>query len=208
VAAEPGVRLIQWNGEQHDNYNHRRLPEGARPGIRTRPTLADNQFRPQTRLLPPPHDRSLTIYRGALQRLAKATQPRDVRLLLVDGLLLADAHSAKSFLDAEDYAIVDVLYDVTNAAAIGEDPADGIRTLAERIKLVHLSDAPKGQWRHDPIGTGAIEFPAIRTALSSVGYASSVVIEVISKNTLPDLVASRARLQEMGRHFDRPPLPT
>jgi sugar phosphate isomerase/epimerase len=161
-------------------------------------------------LLPPPDDRLLTIYRGALQRLAKAAQPRGVRLLLenIPGMLLADARSAKSFLDAEDHAIVDVLYDVTNAAAIGEDPADGIRTLAERIRLVHLSDAPKGQWRHDPIGTGAIDFDGIRTALSHIGHTHGVVIEAISKNTLPDLVASRGRLKEMGWRFDRPRLPT
>jgi hypothetical protein len=35
-----------------------------------------------------------------------------------------------------------------------------------------------------------------------------VVIEAISKTTLPDLFASRARLKEMGWRFDRPRLPT
>lgn len=179
--------------------------EDPHPTTPTAPSI--NSGRKQG-LLPPPDDRLLTIYRGALQRLAKAAQPRGVRLLLenIPGMLLADAHSVKSFLDAEDYAIVDVLCDVTNAAAIGEDPADGICTLAERIKLFHLSDAPKGQWRHDPIGTGAIDFDAIRSALSDIGYTDSVVIEAVSKHTLPDLVASRTRLTEMGWRFDRPRL--
>jgi sugar phosphate isomerase/epimerase len=156
-------------------------------------------------LLPPPDDRLLGIYRSALERLVKAARPRGIRLLLenIPGMLLADAGSAKTFLDVEDYGIVDVLYDVTNAAAIGEDPAEGIRTLADRIKLVHLSDAPKGQWRHDPIGTGAIDFDGIRTALSGIGYDHGVVIEAISENTLPDLIASRARLDEMGWRFGR-----
>ena len=154
-------------------------------------------------LLPPPDDRLLGIYRGALERLVRAAQPRGVRLLLenIPGMLLADASAAKAFLDKEDYGAVDVLYDVTNAAAIGEDPAEGIRTLGERIQLVHLSDAPPGQWRHDPIGTGAIDFGAIREALTGVGYTRGVVIEAISQNTLPDLVASRARLDAMGWRF-------
>jgi sugar phosphate isomerase/epimerase len=154
-------------------------------------------------LLPPPDDRLLGIYRGALERLAKAAQPLGVRLLLenIPGMLLADAPAAKAFLDAEDYGNVDVLYDVTNAAAIGEDPAEGIRTLAGRIQLVHLSDAPPGQWRHDPIGTGAIDFDAIRAALTDVGYIKGVVIEAISNNTLPDLVASRRRLDATGWRF-------
>ncbi len=155
-------------------------------------------------LLPPPDDRLLTIYRGALERLAEAAQPRGIRLLLenIPGMLLAEANAAKAFLDEQDYGMIDVLYDVTNAAAVGENPAEGIRTLAERIKLVHLSDAPKGQWRHDPIGTGDIDFGSIHPALSDGGYPQGGVIEAISQNPLPDLVASRTRLLEMGWPFD------
>jgi sugar phosphate isomerase/epimerase len=154
-------------------------------------------------LLPPPDDRLVGVYRGAVERLARAARPRGVRLLLenIPGMLLADANAAKAFLDEEDYGNIDVLYDVTNAAAIGEDPARGIRILANRIKLVHLSDAPNGQWRHDPIGTGAIDFAGIRGALSDIGYTQGVVIEAISANTLPDLVASRTRLDAMGWRF-------
>ncbi len=156
-------------------------------------------------LLPPPDDRLLKIYRGAVERLAKAAEPRGVRLLLenIPGMLLADAASAKAFLDAEDYGVIDVLYDVTNAAAIGESPAEGIRTLAERIQLVHLSDAPAGQWRHDPIGSGDLDFAAIHTALSYIGYDKGIVIEAISQDTVSDLVASRTRLHEMGWRFQQ-----
>lgn len=154
-------------------------------------------------LLPPPDDRLLGIYRKALERLATAAQQRGVRLLLenIPGMLLADAASAKAFLDQDDFGLVDVLYDVTNAAAIGENPADGIRLLDDRIKLVHLSDAPTGQWRHDPIGTGDIDFASIHAALTEIGYADGVVIEAISQDTLTDLVASRTQLDQMGMWF-------
>jgi sugar phosphate isomerase/epimerase len=44
------------------------------------------------------------------------------------------------------------------------------------MACLHLSDAPVGQWRHDPIGTGTLDFDAIRAALSNIGYAKGVVI--------------------------------
>ncbi len=164
--------------------------------------LTINSGRKHT-LLPPPDDRLLRIYRAGLERLVRAAEPRGLRILLenIPGTLLAEAPAAKAFLDDEDYGIVDVLYDVTNAAALGERPADGIRLLADRIRLVHLSDAPAGQWRHDPIGTGTIDFGEIREALGDVGYEDGVVIEAISDDTLNDLVASRRRLAEGGWRF-------
>lgn len=166
------------------------------------PWLTINSGRKHT-LLPPPDDRLLHIYRACLERLVRAAEPRGVRILLenIPGTLLGDAPAAVAFLDQEDYGAVDVLYDVTNAAALGERPADGIRRLAERIRLVHLSDAPAGQWRHDPVGTGAIDFVEIRDALDDVGYGGGVVIEAISDDTLTDLVASRQRLLDGGWRF-------
>ena len=156
-------------------------------------------------LLPPPDDRLLGIYRGALERLVAAARPLGVRLLLenIPGMLLAEAGAAKAFLDAGDYGLVDVLYDVTNAAAINENPAEGIATLGDRIRLVHLSDAPRGQWRHDPIGTGDIDFAGIHAALAKIGYNRDVMIEAISQDTLTDLVVSRTRLSDMSWSFDR-----
>jgi sugar phosphate isomerase/epimerase len=154
-------------------------------------------------LLPPPDDRLLRVFRGALERLVEAARPRGVRLLLenIPGMMLSDAAATRAFLDAQDYGSVDVLYDVSNAAAIGEHPAHGIRTLSDRIALVHLSDAPHGQWRHDPVGTGDIDFGTIRAALSDVGYTDGIVVEVVSPDTLGDLVASRTRLLDAGWTF-------
>lgn len=164
--------------------------------------LTINSGRKHT-LLPPPDDRLLRVYRAGLKRLVRAAAPRGIRILLenIPGTLLGDAAAAKAFLDAEDYGAVDVLYDVTNAAALGERPSDGIRLLADRIRLVHLSDAPAGQWRHDPIGTGAIDFAEIRATLGEVGYEDGVVIEAISGDTLDDLVRSRQRLVDGGWRF-------
>lgn len=166
------------------------------------PWLTVNSGRKHT-LLPPPDDRLLDIYRASLERLVRAAESRGVRILLenIPGSLLGDAPAARAFLDQEDYGAVDILYDVTNAAALGERPAEGIRLLADRICLVHLSDAPAGLWRHDPVGTGAVDFAEIRSALEDIGYEHGVVIEAISRDTLSDLVASRRRLVEGGWQF-------
>ncbi|MEH2512502.1 sugar phosphate isomerase/epimerase [Nitrobacteraceae bacterium AZCC 1564] len=154
-------------------------------------------------MLLPPDDRLVHIFRASLERLVRTAERRGVRLLLenIPGTLLGDAPAAKQFLDAEDYGAIDVLYGVTNAAALGERPADGIRLPADRIRLVHLSDAPAGQWRHDPVGTGAIDFAEIHGALGDIGYKNGVVLEAISDDTLNDLVASRQRLAEFGWKF-------
>ncbi len=166
------------------------------------PWLTINSGRKHT-LLPPPDDRLLHVFRASLERLVCAAEARGVRILLenIPGTLLGDASTMRTFLDEEDYGAIDVLYDVTNAAALGERPADGIHLLAERIRLVHLSDAPTGQWRHDPVGTGAIDFAEIHGALGEIGYEHGVVLEAISGDTLNDLVASRSRLAEAGWKF-------
>lgn len=67
-----------------------------------------------------------------------------------------------------------MIYDVANAVAINGDPVAGLETLWPRLGIVYLSDSPKGQWRHDPIGTGAVDFAAIGAFLCA-GRASKVL---------------------------------
>jgi sugar phosphate isomerase/epimerase len=155
-------------------------------------------------LLPPPDDRLVRIYRHALERLVEVAQRRGLRILIenIPGTVLAEAAALGAFLEEENYGIVDVLYDVTNATAIGEDPLEGLEILGDKIHLLHLSDAPKGTWRHGPIGSGDVDFPALLQKLSQIGYNRDVVLEVVSEQTQIDLVASRERLKQFGWNVD------
>jgi sugar phosphate isomerase/epimerase len=89
---------------------------------------------------------------------------------------------------------VDVLYDVANGFAIGEDPVAGLHAARTRLGAVHFSDAPAGAWRHDPIGTGDIDFASILCALDEIGFTGPSVAEIISDSPLQHLLEARERL--------------
>lgn len=151
-------------------------------------------------LLPPPDDRLLSIVTHALDRLVPIAERLGVRLLLENHpqSLTPTAADVASLLRAQGYPVVDALYDVANGAAAGEDPAHGLATLAPHLGLVHLSDAPAGGWRHDRVGSGDVDFGAVRAQLEACGFGGPAVVEVISTDAVADLVASRHFLEQQG----------
>ena len=64
-----------------------------------------------------------------------------------------------------------------------------------RSGIVHLSDSPRGQWRHDPIGSGAIDFSAIAAFLGSRGFEGAIVLEILSNDPMTGLTDGVAALQ-------------
>ena len=149
-------------------------------------------------LLPPPDDRLLAIVTDAFDRLVPVAERLGVRLLLENHpqSLTPTAAGVASLLTAQGYPLVDALYDVANGAAVGEDPASGLATLAPHLGLVHLSDAPEGEWRHDRVGSGDVDFDAVRAQLETSGFEGPAVVEVISANAVADLVSSRRFLED------------
>ncbi|MFA6265065.1 MAG: sugar phosphate isomerase/epimerase family protein [Pseudolabrys sp.] len=140
-------------------------------------------------LLPNVNLRLMNGYRRAFARIRDTALRHGQQVLLENHPLglLADAGAIESFLASEGDDNTAVIYDVANAFAAGEDPVDGLAALARRIDVVHLSDAPTGQWRHDPIGSGDIDFAAITAALRRANFAGDVVLEILSDNPLEDL---------------------
>ncbi|CUX71084.1 MULTISPECIES: sugar phosphate isomerase/epimerase [Agrobacterium] len=74
---------------------------------------------------------------------------------------------------------VSIVYDVANAAYIGEDPVAALLSHHSYIGLVHISDTGTDVWGHDPIGTGIIDFESLGRAVDSVFNVDRVVLEVI-----------------------------
>jgi sugar phosphate isomerase/epimerase len=149
-------------------------------------------------LLPPPDERLLHVFGHALSQLSARANECGMRILVenIPGCLLETASALDRFLDQHAFANVDVLYDVANAAAVGEDPAAGLALLDKRVAVVHLSDAPAGAWRHAPIGSGNIDFDAIRLQLGSMRYKGEVVLEIISRTPVEDLQKSLGQLRQ------------
>lgn len=151
-------------------------------------------------LLPPPDSRLVDVVRGAFDRLVPLAAKLGVRLLLENHpqSLLPDAASIAGFLTAQGYPNMDAVYDVANGFAIGEDAVAGMKTLQPFLGMVHLSDSPTGQWRHDSIGSGDIDFVAVRDHLLSIAFSGAVVTEIIAERALERLVEAREALRRLG----------
>jgi sugar phosphate isomerase/epimerase len=150
--------------------------------------------------------RLMETFRPAFARIVAEARRRGVGVILENHPqgLLADAATIRRFLDEEGHGDVPVIYDVANAFAIGEDPAEGLRSLRSKLGIVHVSDSPAGQWRHDPIGSGAIDFAAIGAAIKEISFTGPVALEILSDRPLQDLVDGAHRLAAMGLSFAGP----
>ena len=133
------------------------------------------------------------VFRGAFERIVRACERSGLRALIENHPvgLLADADRLAKFLSGYDGASVGAIYDVANAAAIGEDPATGLACLTPHLAAVHLSDAPRGLWRHDPIGSGDLDFAAI---LKAAPEGVPTLVEIVSPTPFEHLIEGRARL--------------
>ena len=145
-------------------------------------------------LLPAPAGRLEATFVEAFAQVARIAVDAGLRVLFENHPqgVFPDTPSMARLIDDARFTGVALLYDVTNALAIGEEPAAGLAAVLDRVGLVHLSDAPAGAWRHDPLGSGDVDFPAVFAAMHAGGYDGPVVAEIISDSPLAHLVEARA----------------
>ncbi|MFJ7996058.1 sugar phosphate isomerase/epimerase family protein [Streptomyces sp. NPDC096310] len=92
-----------------------------------------------------------------------------------------------------------IVYDVANAAYIGEDPVSGLRSHHGSVALMHISDTGTETWGHDPIGTGVIDWNGLGKAVQETIGVDNVVLEVIrEENTLEEFAKAMRDLSEEG----------
>jgi L-ribulose-5-phosphate 3-epimerase len=92
-----------------------------------------------------------------------------------------------------------IVYDVANAAYIGEDPVAGLLSQHESIALVHISDTGLETWGHDPIGTGVVDFEGLGDAVEATCGVNNAVLEVIrEENTLYEFNQAMRDLRNRG----------
>jgi sugar phosphate isomerase/epimerase len=151
-------------------------------------------------LFPPPYEQLVERFYDALDVL----HPLSLNVgtgLLVENVPICFAPDAKGLmhlLDGYGQSGINIVYDVANAYFIGEDLGDGLRTVRDRLRLLHLSDTGRGQWRHDPVGDGAIAFESLPSILHEIGYTDVPVLEIISANADVGIFGSIQRLIERG----------
>ncbi|MET3905163.1 L-ribulose-5-phosphate 3-epimerase [Paenarthrobacter sp. 4246] len=94
---------------------------------------------------------------------------------------------------------VKIVYDVANAAYIGEDPVESLLSHHKSIGLVHVSDTGTETWGHDPIGTGVIDWNGLGKAVKETCGVDNVVLEIIrEENPLQEFKTAMQDLKDRG----------
>lgn len=92
-----------------------------------------------------------------------------------------------------------IVYDVANAAYIGENPVASLLENHESIGLVHISDTGRETWGHDPIGTGVIDWDGLGKAVKTTCGVNNVVLEIIrEENPVQEFKKAMQDLKNQG----------
>ena len=136
----------------------------------------------------------------AFERVLRAAERAGVHLLLENIPMGVYPRADQLFAFAERLGSpqVGVCYDIANAHFIGEDTAAGLRQVAPRLGIVHLSDTGRQAWRHDPVGQGSCDFAGFGATLREIGYSRTSMLEIVSEQPIPDIVGSHRKIVQWG----------
>jgi L-ribulose-5-phosphate 3-epimerase len=164
-------------------------------------SVSDVVISPGTRrpMIPPPLSQTLAWLYESLHVLLPHAQQAGVRLLLENTPYcfrptIAELVDVVKEVESENLKIV---YDVANAAFIGEDPVASLISHYETIGLLHISDTGLESWGHDPIGTGVVDFDALGKAVEATCGVENVVLEIIREQD--PVKEIKDGLSELGR---------
>jgi sugar phosphate isomerase/epimerase len=149
---------------------------------------------------PLPAERMMDYLFAALDRLVPLGECLGTGILLENrpSAFLPDAPSLLDALQRYGDPRIGIVYDLANAVFHGEDPLAGLCQVRDRLRLVHLSDTGRTNYRHDPVGQGAVPFAAISRVLREIGYERPTMLEIISGNADRDIAESAKKLRAMG----------
>ncbi len=166
-------------------------------------SVRDIVISPGTRrpMISPPLNRAYEWMYESLAQLIPLAKQVGTRLLLENTpyCFTPTIEELASVVSTVDDDTLKIVYDVANAAYIGEDPVAGLLANHESIALVHVSDTGLETWGHDPIGTGVIDFEGLGNAVDATCGVSDVVLEIIrEENALDEVNKGIADLKNLG----------
>jgi sugar phosphate isomerase/epimerase len=132
-------------------------------------------------MIPPPLEKTYGWMYESLGSLISLAKQAGTRLLLENTpyCFTPTIQDLADIVSTVDDDVLKIVYDVANAAYIGEDPVAGLLSNHEFIALVHISDTGLETWGHDPIGTGVVDFNGLGDAVEATCGLSNVVLEII-----------------------------
>ena len=131
-------------------------------------------------LAPAPADDARGVLLDGLERLLRTADALGVEIELENSPygFLGGAGDLLAIAEEVDHPRLRLCYDVANGLA-QEDPAEGVRRIAPRLGLVHVSDTWADRWAHTSVGRGDVDFDAFAAAVADAGYAGPVVYELV-----------------------------
>jgi sugar phosphate isomerase/epimerase len=161
-------------------------------------------------LSPAPEDSCMWVLRRTLERLIVLAESLDVTICLENNpygfLGLSDELLAVA--DEFDTPSLGIAFDVANALG-REDPTAGVRRVAGRLRVAHVSDTHANRWQHTSPGRGEVDFAAFADALLEMRFAGPTVYELADSESPENrLAADIAALGTYGWSTDLLPSPT
>lgn len=210
--SERGLAIRSFCFPLDDNNLNSVLPEVRRTTLDMYAQVIDlaGEWRvPYVLLLPgiahpffaPPFEWRLDWLAEAIRELAPRAASAGVQLL-IENVPATFLPRSDDLMKAIDYAGEDSIginLDIANARTAREDPADAIRRVKDRLKLVHLADNDLTRHRKEAIGRGDLDFAPVAEALREIDYRGFSMLEVITRDR-PDegIRESREILAQWG----------
>jgi L-ribulose-5-phosphate 3-epimerase len=169
--------------------------------------VADVVISPGTRrpMISPPISQTLGWLYESLDILLQHAEQAGVRLLL-ENTPYCFRPTMDQLVDVVKEVRSDnlkIVYDVANAAYIGENPVACLLSSHPAIGLLHISDTGLEEWGHDPIGTGVVNFEELGEAIEATCKMDNVVLEIIrEKDPLIEINKGIDDLKNRGWKLD------
>jgi sugar phosphate isomerase/epimerase len=145
-------------------------------------------------LIPMPQEDAVALLKRQLERLVPLAGRLGVRLALETfpfGFMRTGAEVA-AVIDDLDNEYLGIAYDCANVLP-HEDPAAGVRAIAGRLLIAHLSDAWKDRFAHTSVGRGEVNFKAYADALRAAEFAGPSIYELVDGEDPDPRIAEDAK---------------
>jgi L-ribulose-5-phosphate 3-epimerase len=148
-------------------------------------------------LLPPARDGTLDRLADSFGQFLKWADRDDQHILVESHPLtpIASGDAVEGFIKRLNSPRLSIAYDVANAEFIGEDQPATLRRISSSLGQVHLSDGTRTSWRHDPVGTGTVEFSAVMKTLDEIDFQGVTLLEIIAADAETQIPASMRALR-------------
>jgi sugar phosphate isomerase/epimerase len=103
-----------------------------------------------------------------------------------------------AFFDEYGWSSVGLGYDVANALYGSEAAIETLPKVAKHLSAIYVDDTTLEEFRHDPIGAGAVQFAPIASVITAIGYQGPTIMEIVSSDPDAAILHSVSELEGIG----------